>query len=53
VLAQAPFHTGFGREFIEQALPYQIGAITSFELRPGGLLCTIAVPLGGEAAARP
>lgn len=46
VLGEAPLRTGFGREFIEQALPYQLGAETRFELRPGGLDCTIALPSG-------
>lgn len=50
VIAAAPMETGFGREFIEQALPYQISATTSFELRPGGLVCTIALPLPGSEA---
>ena len=37
--------TGFGRELIEEALPYQLGAETSFDLRPGGLACVIVLPL--------
>jgi two-component sensor histidine kinase len=41
VLAVAPLHYGFGREVIEQGLPYQLGATTAFTLRPGGLHCTI------------
>lgn len=41
----APHRYGFGRQFIEQALPYQIDALTRFELRPGGVFCTIVVPL--------
>lgn len=45
VLGPAPPRSGFGREFIEQALPYQLGAETSFELRPGGLCCAIVLPL--------
>lgn len=45
ILAAAPLKFGFGREFIEQALPYQLGAKTAFELRPGGLVCTIELPL--------
>jgi two-component sensor histidine kinase len=46
VLSPAPLRRGFGREFIEQALPYQIGAETRFELRPGGISCEIVAPLG-------
>jgi two-component sensor histidine kinase len=49
VLSPAPLRRGFGREFIEQALPYQIGAETRFELRPGGLFCEIVVPLDTTA----
>lgn len=45
ILASAPLRTGFGREFIEQALPYQLGAETSFQFRPGGLNCAIDLPL--------
>jgi two-component sensor histidine kinase len=45
IVSSAPLHSGFGREFIEQALPYQLDADTSFELRPGGLLCRISVLL--------
>lgn len=45
VLTEAPLKSGFGREFIEQALPYQLGAATRFELRPGGVDCTIELPL--------
>lgn len=45
ILSAAPLPYGFGREFLEQALPYQIGAVTSFTLRPGGLNCSIAFPM--------
>lgn len=41
VLAPAPIPTGFGREFIEQALPYQVDAETSFDILPGGVRCRI------------
>jgi len=37
ILAPAPLHRGFGREFIEDALSYHLGATASFHLRPGGL----------------
>ncbi|HEU4821598.1 MAG TPA: GAF domain-containing protein [Qipengyuania sp.] len=36
---------GYGRELIEQALPYQLGAETSYELTDEGVHCTIIVPL--------
>lgn len=45
VLSSAPPRHGFGRQFLEQALPYQLGADTQFELRPGGLFCEIIAPL--------
>jgi two-component sensor histidine kinase len=48
MIAATPPIRGFGREFIEQALPYQIGAETHFELRPGGVSCRIAIPLSGN-----
>lgn len=44
-LVAKPARRGFGREFIEQALPYQLDATTLFELRPGGLFCEIEFPL--------
>lgn len=43
VVSAAPIARGFGREYIEQALPYQLGAETSLELIPGGISCRIAV----------
>jgi two-component system CheB/CheR fusion protein len=39
-----PTHRGFGREWIEQGLPYQLKASTSLEFLPGGVVCTILVP---------
>lgn len=50
ILGAAPLRRGFGREFIEQALPYQVGAVTKFDLRPGGLTCIITMPLDAVAA---
>lgn len=52
VVASAPMRTGFGREYIEQALPYQFDATTSFELRPGGLLCRISFPTAASPPPR-
>lgn len=37
--------SGYGRELIERALPYQLGAETIYELGPEGLSCTITLPL--------
>jgi len=36
---------GQGRKLIEQALPYQLGARTSFQLGTDGLRCTISIPV--------
>ncbi len=45
IVTTAPVKRGFGREFIEHALPYQLDTDSSFELRPGGVVCTMIVPL--------
>ncbi len=37
--------SGYGRELIEHALPYQLDARTLYELTADGVHCTIAVPL--------
>jgi PAS domain S-box-containing protein len=36
---------GYGRELIERALPYQLGAKTSYRFGADGVRCTIEVPL--------
>ena len=45
VTDMAPRHSGFGRELIEHGLPYDLGATTGLEFRPGGIRCVIEVPL--------
>lgn len=40
-----PERRGYGRELIERALPYALGAETSYDLTPGGARCTIDLPL--------
>ena len=50
VTTSAPRPTGFGRKLIEEALPYEIGATTSFNLKPGGIECLILLPLSPDAA---
>jgi two-component system CheB/CheR fusion protein len=47
---KGPLIKGFGRQLIEDALPYSHGATTSFELRESGVRCTIVLPLldGGD-----
>lgn len=39
-----PGHCGFGREWVERGLPYQLKASTELEFLPGGVVCTIALP---------
>ncbi len=48
--SDAPPRKGYGRELIERALPYQLGAKTKLAFAPDGVRCSIAVPLKGEAA---
>jgi two-component system, chemotaxis family, CheB/CheR fusion protein len=43
-----PTREGFGRELIEEALPYQLGAETRLSFEGGGVRCTITVPLPVE-----
>lgn len=40
--------SGYGRELIERALPYQLGAETRYELGPDGVRCTIVMPVSAE-----
>lgn len=42
---EAGARKGYGRELIEQALPYALDATTSFELNGDGVRCTIDLPL--------
>lgn len=39
ILCSAPLRSGFGREYIENSLPYQIDAATSFDIQPGVISC--------------
>ena len=45
--AGEPRRAGNGRQLIENALPYQFGARTTFVIEPDGVHCTIALPLSG------
>ena len=47
-LEEAHHKKGEGRELIERSLPYQLGARTSFEIRDGGIRCTIAMPVSAS-----
>ncbi|MGI4946816.1 MAG: sensor histidine kinase, partial [Janthinobacterium lividum] len=42
--------SGYGRELIERALPYQLGAETHYELGPDGVRCTIVMPVSAKPA---
>jgi PAS domain S-box-containing protein len=44
---------GYGRELIENALPYQHGAQVSFALEPDGVRCTIALAIPPDRMVRP
>lgn len=48
IASAAPRRRGFGQELIEQTLPYELGARTRFELTPGGLICSIDMPLNAH-----
>ena len=44
---------GYGRELIENALPYQLAARTSYALGPDGVCCKIAVVVPAAKAGHP
>lgn len=44
--AQSPTRRGYGRELIEQAMPYALNAKTHYELGETRLRCAIELPLG-------
>ena len=52
LLDTRPSRTGFGRTLIERGLPYDLGATTALEFAPGGVHCTIELPLGPRVVAR-
>ncbi len=47
-----PARQGYGRELIERALPYQLGAETRLEFGGDGVRCRIAVPIARDAGER-
>lgn len=49
-IGAAPRGTGQGRELIERALPYQLGAKTTYELGHEGVYCTISLPVSATVA---
>ena len=46
-LTAGPRRAGNGRRLIEDALPYQFGARTTFAIDPDGVHCTIALQISG------
>lgn len=44
MIAGAQQQRGFGRQYVEEALAYQLGATTAFTYRPGGILCEMRLP---------
>ena len=42
---------GQGRQLIERALPYQLGAKTTYVMGPDGVRCSIAVPVSARTTA--
>jgi two-component system CheB/CheR fusion protein len=46
VIDPDPKRVGFGREFLERGLPFELGADTALEFRPGGLRFVLDAPLG-------
>ena len=45
----APQRSGYGRELIERALPYQLNATTKLQFMDDGIRCTIELPLDPAA----
>lgn len=45
---ERPMNRGYGRELIEKALPYSLGARTEYELTSGGVRCRIELPLSAR-----
>jgi two-component sensor histidine kinase len=45
IVSLAPRRRGFGQELIECTLPYELGAHTRLGFTPGGVYCTIRMPL--------
>jgi two-component system, chemotaxis family, CheB/CheR fusion protein len=50
VLATAPRKRGFGFAFLEQALAYELNAQVDLKLAPGGLRCSIVMPVPAAMA---
>lgn len=50
-MPEAGMRTGYGRELIERALPYQFRVETNYELTADGVHCTFCLPTDGNASA--
>ena len=50
--AATPEGGGAGRTLIERALPYQLGAKTTFVMGPDGVRCSISLPVSDETVFR-
>lgn len=48
IVSAQPIRGGFGRQYIEQALPFELNARTHFAVVPGGVECVIVIPLAGR-----
>ncbi|MFC0010110.1 HWE histidine kinase domain-containing protein [Devosia nitrariae] len=44
----APSRRGYGRELIERALPYDLGADIFYEFDKSGLSCRMTIPIGAD-----
>ena len=50
VVSSAPRHRGFGTAMLEQTLAYELRSTASMSFLPGGLSCTITLPLSEGVA---
>lgn len=48
----SPSYRGFGRDLIDQVLPYELGAKTNLTFGPGGVRCSIALSLPADLRGR-
>jgi len=49
--SDTPAGSGYGRELVERALPYQLGARTTYAVEADGIHCTIEVAVPDEYVA--
>lgn len=41
-----PSHRGFGSTLIKESIPYELGGSVTLDFAPGGVQCTISMPMG-------